>query len=259
MKNNTNCKVLATLIIFFSAIVLHGTSLAKEICPVPKNTGFANLKGPWELMAKMGMEGADMRFPITVRDENKPQTINKTFPIMGTPIEIKVKQYMPDLKWETSTVEQKGAGSVAKLSLKGKNLEQELWLSTDDPAKQAVSSEIGGIRIERLYNKNVLDKLMSESRNSRSTGILSVWIQDANIPLEFLVKTADTITIPGSKYKVTVTDYVPHYTLDTDTKKITSQSDKPVNPAIKIKLDDGEHVYEQWLWSKFKSFHHTEN
>ena len=33
-------------------------------------------------------------------------------------------------------------------------------------------------------------------------------------------------------------------------------SNKPVNPAIKINIDNGNDNYEQWLWSKFPSSPH---
>jgi hypothetical protein len=40
------------------------------------------------------------------------------------------------------------------------------------------------------------------------------------------------------------------------TKKIKNLSDKPINPAIKVRLEDEENSYEKWLWSKLPSSPH---
>jgi hypothetical protein len=45
--------------------------------------------------------------------------------------------------------------------------------------------------------------------------------------------------------------YVPHYTVDTTTKAVTSMSNKPVNPALQVTVSGGDETYDRWLWSKF--------
>jgi hypothetical protein len=94
--------------------------------------------------------------------------------------------------------------------------------------------------------------------DSRAVGILSIWPQDGNRPFECLAKTKETINIPRSKYKVSIAEYMPHYSIDTETKKVVSQSQKPVNPAVKVIIDDGKKTIERWLWSKFPSSPHEE-
>jgi hypothetical protein len=42
-----------------------------------------------------------------------------------------------------------------------------------------------------------------------------------------------------------------------DTRQVVSISDKPANPAIKIKVEAGGEATEQWLWSKFPSYPHA--
>ena len=46
--------------------------------------------------------------------------------------------------------------------------------------------------------------------------------------------------------------------IDTETKKVVSQSQKPVNPAVKVVIDDGKKTFERWLWAKFPSSPHEE-
>jgi hypothetical protein len=97
---------------------------------------------------------------------------------------------------------------------------------------------------------------MRKLTSSKSIGIVSVWGNNPNKPLEYVANTGDTITLPTSDYKLKILEYLPHYSIDTTTKKVTNMSNKPVNPAVKINLDNGNDNYEQWLWSKFPSSPH---
>ncbi len=216
------------------------------------------INGPWELLVQMGSEGQGLRFPIKVDDESKLQKLTDILPVLGTPIKIRLAQYLPDLKWDTTAVEDPNGGIVAKLTMKGEDLEQDIWLSSDDPAKQSVFSHIGGVKLKKLNNAGNIERLLREITDPDAVGIVTVWSDDAGSPTDFVVSRSETIAVPKSKYKVKVLDFLPHYSIDAETKKIVNRSDKAVNPAIKISLSDGENTYEQWLWSKFPLYPHGE-
>ncbi len=74
----------------------------------------ARLSGPWEIVVQMGMDGSMMRFPVKIANENKAATLNNVLPMMGSPIKIRLMQYLPDLKWETSIVEDPKGGQWCK-------------------------------------------------------------------------------------------------------------------------------------------------
>lgn len=216
------------------------------------------LAGPWELVVKIDLEGEGLRFPIRVSDENKPHKFGTNLPVKGTPVKIRLEEYVPDLKWDTTAAEHRGGGIVAKLIIKGKNLEQAILLSSDQPGRQSISSSIGGVAIRRLYDPNIAESLVRELTHPRAVGILSVWPEDSNRPSEYVVKTKETITIPRTEYKLTVIEYIPNYSIDTKTKKVVNRSEKPINPAVKVAIDDGQRTFEQWLWAKFPSSPHKE-
>jgi hypothetical protein len=177
---------------------------------------------------------------------------------MVTPIKIRLQHYLPDLKWETTAVKDTKGGIVAKLTIKGENLKQDIWLSPDDPPRQSISSSIGGVAIKKLYDPNRVGKLLQELIDSNAAGIVSIWPEDSNSPFEFVARKGDTIKVPKSKYTLSILDYVSHYSIDAETKNVINVSDKPVNPAIKVSVDDGKNIHEQWLWSKFPSSPHKE-
>ena len=79
------------------------------------------------------------------------------------------------------------------------------------------------------------------------------------MPFEFAAKVKDEIIIPKSEYKITILDYIPHYSIDVVANKVVNLSDEPVNPAIKVAVNDGKEVTERWIWSKFLSPPHQED
>lgn len=224
----------------------------------PKGTHPSFLKGPWELVVQVGMEGKSMSFPIAVSDENNPEKLDRILPVMGTPVKIKLSQYLPDLKWETTAVENKSGGIVAKLTITGENLNQDVWLSSNDPARQSITSSIGGVAIRKLRDPNTVEKLIRGLVDANTVGIVSVWHEGPNTPLEYMVKPGETLAVPKTKYKLSFLDYLSHYSIDTRTKKVVNRPDKAPNPAIKIRVDDGEKTYEQWLWARYPSSPHKD-
>lgn len=224
----------------------------------PKGPHHSFLTGPWELVVQMGMEGRSMSFPIVVSDENNLEKLDRVLPVMGTPIKIKLKQYLPDLKWETIAVEHTSGGIVAKLTITGENLKQDVWLSSNDPARQSITSSIGGVAIQKLRDPNKVEKLIRELVDANAVGIVSVWPEGPNVPLDYIVKPGETLTVSMSKYKLTFLDYLSHYSIDARTKKVINRPDRPPNPAIKIRVDDGEKTYEQWLWARYPSSPHKD-
>jgi hypothetical protein len=216
------------------------------------------LGGPWEIIVQTRLDGEALRFPLKVFDENKPQKLNAVLLIKDPPVEIRLEDYVPDLKWETNAVKHPGGQIAAKLLISSKNLKQELWLSPDDPARQSITSSIGGVSIKRIQDINNIEMLVRGLTDSRAVGILSIWPENGNQPFECIAKTSETISIPGSKYKVKIVEYLPHYSIDTKTKKVISQSQKPVNPAVKVIFDNGQKRIERWIWAKFPSSPHQE-
>ena len=257
MRAHTNAVRSRTVDIAVVAIVAVA-ALTNQSLAMPTGPHHWFLTGPWELVVKMGLEGEGLRFPLAVSDENKSHKLDTILPVMGTPMQVQLEKYVPDLKWETTAVKHHGGGIVAKLAIEGNGLEQEIWLSSGDPARQSVSSSIGSVAIRQLHDRNTAEKLVRGLVHPRAVGILSVWPEDSNSPLEYVANLAETITIPKSKYKLTVLEYMPHYSVDTGTKKVVNQSEKPINPAVKVAIDDGERTFEQWLWAKFPSSPHKE-
>ncbi len=213
--------------------------------------------GPWEVLVKMGLEGAGMLLPLSVANENKSQELSAVVPVAGTPLKVRLERYLPDLKWETTAREDPNGKPVAKLSLRGENLQQDIWLGARDRERQAITSHVGGVAIREL--PGLPDPAMlKELADPDTVGVLAVWLSEKDAPQVYAVKPGKGITLPGSPWKLSVLRYVPHYSIDRTTKEVKSLSDKPENPALEVRVEGDGKEHRQWLWSQFALVPHKQ-
>ena len=125
MKNVVKSKVYKRIINF--VLILSGllifTGQTYGYSPEMRRT---MLSGPWEIVVQSGMSGSMMSFPVKIDDENKSAALDEVLPLMGSPIKIRLMQYLPDFKWDTSIVEDPSGGAVVKINAKGENLNQDI-------------------------------------------------------------------------------------------------------------------------------------
>jgi hypothetical protein len=266
---------------------LAGIGLVVALCateaagqPASPHHGF--LGGPWEVLATMGHDGAALRLPLSIADENKPQKLQAVLPVMGTPVKVKLERYLPQVDWETAAVDDPNGGPAARLSLQGEGLQQKIWLCARDRERQSVSAHIGSVAIRELPPR-VDPQILQELTDPEVTGVLLVWLPETAVrspgqnptvreasPLVYTVRPGKVVTLagsgwptqnsasgPSSPWKLTMLRYVPHYSIDRQTKEVTSLSDHPENPALQIRVEGNGQTYEQWLWSLFAASPHA--
>ncbi len=242
---------------WLAGIALLATASVAGAAAQPASPHHEFLGGPWEVFIKMGLEGEAIRLPVSVADENKSQTLNMTAPVMGTPIKIKLERYLPDAKAEAAAVDDPNGGPVAKLSLRGENLQQDIWLSARDRERQSISAHIGSVAIRELP-RSPEAALVQELADPEVVGILLIWLSETDSPLVYAAKPGKSVTLAGSSWKLSVVRYVPHYSIDRQTKQVTNLSDKPENPALEIRTEKEGQEYRQWLWSQFAMSPHQQ-
>jgi hypothetical protein len=73
-------------------------------------------------------------------------------------------------------------------------------------------------------------------------------IEDVKVPLY------SEYTVPGSNLKVSVGDFLPDFRMEGAI--ITSFTPDPNNPAVKVKVVEGEEeLFDSWLYSRFPAIH----
>jgi hypothetical protein len=234
-------------------IVMAACAAGAAAQPASPHHGF--LGGPWEVLATMGHDGAALRTPLAIADESKPQKLQAVMPVMGTPFKVKLERYLPDVKWETTPVDDPNGGPVAMLSLRGEGLQQDVWLCARDRERQSISAHVGSVALRELP-AHVDPQLVQELADSDVTGVLLVWLSETSAPRAYAVRPGKVVSLTGSPWKLSMLRYVPHYSIDRQTKEVTSQSDRPENPALEIRVEGNGQKYQQWLWSLFASSPH---
>jgi hypothetical protein len=215
------------------------------------------LAGPWEIAINPSQGQAGV-FPVSVKDESKPQKLDRLLPVIGSPIKIRLDEYQPDLVWETSIVSAEHGGFVAELLFLGEGLNQTMYLMPDDPERKSITSSIGGVEVKELHNTKTTKETVKKFLSPDTVGIVTVRFNDSEgkaVTADYAVSKGATINLPESSATLKISDYLPHYSIDQTTKKIVNISDEPINPAIKIKFNDGKDDYEKWLWSGHSSPH----
>lgn len=223
----------------------------------PRAQMIQGIKGPWELTVSLGSQDSGIVFPVEVTDEDAQQTLSQSFPVLGSPIQVKVLQYCPDLKWKIIVAEDSNRGPVASITIAGKGAEQEIVLLADVPEKRAVTASIGGLAIRELHNTSSVPMLLEKMANEKAIGILTFWTDPNAPPQELVVKAGDSFRVPGTPYTADILAYMPHYSIDRETKEIKNYSDQPANPALKVRLSDEGITHEQWVWSNFDASPHA--
>lgn len=221
------------------------------VCAGASGPHDAFLKGPWEVMVRVGLDGDTLHFPIQVKDESKAQTLDQLLPVRKTPVTVSFRHYVPNLGWDMRCLDDPQAGHVAQLSLQGPDLSQPVWLDSMNPQKRAVSSRIGGVEIKAWQNSRTSASLFKEIVMPEAVGVLSAWDGPSDVPVESVVTPGDVIGLKASKVRLTVRRYVPHYSVDKDTKAVVSLSTEPVNPAILVRAEVQGKAQERWVWSRF--------
>ncbi len=75
---------------------------------------------------------------------------------------------------------------------------------------------------------------------------------------EYTVKLNSELKIPNSDLKVAVGDFLPEFKMSGNT--VTSASNTPNNPAVRIKVYEGsKEIFKGWLYSKFPTVHPFEH
>lgn len=75
---------------------------------------------------------------------------------------------------------------------------------------------------------------------------------------EYTIKLGSEFEIPGSGLKVAVGEFLPEFIMSKS--KITSASNEPKNPAVRIEVfESSKSIFKGWLYSKYPTVHPFEH
>lgn len=83
---------------------------------------------------------------------------------------------------------------------------------------------------------------------------LEIVDKNTNNSQQVAIKLGSEYQIPNSNIKIKVGEFLPDFRMDGLT--ITSASNEPKNPAVRVTIYEGEkEIFKGWLYSKFPTIH----
>ncbi|MDA8079189.1 MAG: DUF2155 domain-containing protein [Nitrospiraceae bacterium] len=88
--------------------------------------------------------------------------------------------------------------------------------------------------------------------------VLAVEDKKTKKTTDYTVNLNSDLKIPNSNLKVVVGDFLPDFKMDG--LNITSMSNEPNNPAVRVKVMEGDkEIFKGWLYQKFPTIHPFEH
>jgi len=112
-----------------------------------------------------------------------------------------------------------------------------------------------GIRSRRGLNAKWgfqlrLDDFILE-RYGEPVETLRAEVHQKNVAAEFPVKVGSMFHLGGTDYDFTILRYVPDFFIDLKTKKVSSKSNQPNNPALQVEIAKDDQTKKAWIFAKF--------
>ena len=102
------------------------------------------------------------------------------------------------------------------------------------------------------------DAAASKENESRLTVLWSEQNVTAHFPIKLDVEQTlapkDKPATAENTYRIKILRYVPDFTVDTQTRQVSSRSDEPNNPALQIAVSGPGGSNHRWLFAKFPEF-----
>ncbi|MCD6288248.1 MAG: cytochrome c biogenesis protein ResB [Candidatus Hydrogenedentes bacterium] len=126
------------------------------------------------------------------------------------------------------------------------------------PGKEGTSRKVfgGAYTVEVL---RIVPDFKMEQSSTDVTATIELTEPDSSRTVRVAAKEGHTETIFDGKYKVEVLRVIPDFRMDLDSRKIVSASDSYNNPAVQIKLTQGDQEETRWLFSMYPGVHMSAN
>jgi hypothetical protein len=218
------------------------------------------------------MPGQELFLECRLGDSNPPKTIESVLPIpvpmapqelnhtVSLPAPwapIQVKQYLPRAVRDQNVVpvdDEQGQPSVL-LSVDGPTGTFDRWLVAGDAERNRLVSLIATWRYMSVADPQQRDDLYHQFEQELTrTPMLRVTRTGSDEFGELPAKPGETRTFENLGVTVTVRLFYSDFGLRDDTKEPVNRSEKRLNPAALVEIDDHGKKQEQWVFAKFRDF-----
>ncbi len=170
---------------------------------------------------------------------------------------IRLKQYLPKASLEQEVVPDKsGKGRPAiQIAIEGATQSYNRWLLAGQPERDRLTSFIGTWRYVAVANEQERDELHRQfAEELTRKPKLIIHGTDGDTQKTVPCEKGRSATIKELGCRIRVLEFYPHYGLDLDAKKPVNRSEKRLNPAALIEIEQNGKTEQRWVFGKFPQF-----
>jgi hypothetical protein len=248
------------LLYVVTGAVLHGVSPTAAQSP-GSGHGFHPPMPDQELFLECRLGNSSppttIEFVLPISVPMAPLELNHTVTLPAPWAPIQVKQYLPRAVRDQNVVpvdDEQGQPSVL-LSVEGPTGTFDRWLVAGDAERNRLVSLIGTWRYMAVADPQQRDELFRQFEQELTrTPMLRITRVGSDEFAELPAKPGETRTFENLGVTVTVRRFYSDFGLRDDTKEPINRSDKLLNPAALVEIDDHGKKEEQWVFAKFSDF-----
>jgi hypothetical protein len=195
--------------------------------------------------------------PLKLASPTVPATLEQIVQLPAPLAPIKLVQYLPSAKLKQDVLPDKSKKSppAVQISVEGPTQSYQAWLAAGDPERNRLVSLIGTWRYMAVGDVRQRDDLFGQFQTELTRDpriIVSRGEDGAHCELPLRIGESQTAGSLGCKIRVR--SFFGHFAMDDKTRKPTNVSDKRLNPAALVEVEDGSTKEERWVFAKFPEF-----
>jgi len=239
-------------------VLLHSTTVAAAPPqghgahpPMPDQRYFVQcrLNAPGE--PKIVEAAVELASPVVAAELT--QTVE--LPAPGSPL--RLTRYLPNAKREQRVhpVEGGKGKPAVELSIVGPTQSFRRWLVADEMERNRLISLIGTWRYMSVADRSQRDELFEQFRSERTRKPkLRIGRADGSAARGLDALPGDARHLEDLGCTVRVVEFLPHFAMNGTTSKPANQSDKRLNPAVRVEIEAGGQKEIRWVFAKFPGF-----
>jgi hypothetical protein len=112
------------------------------------------------------------------------------------------------------------------------------------------------VAYQKLPSQNLIDTQIRRAVSlMRPVNVIELTIPETGEKKTYPAEVGSKSRVEGTDYNVEVLRYVPDFLIDTATGQVTTRSQLPNNPAVRVRIDGPAGPQETWLFAKFPTMH----
>jgi hypothetical protein len=189
------------------------------------------------------------------KEQVLPVVVGREYRLRDGSSLLRITDRVPHAAMTASIVEDKrrDINPAIRISMEGHERNASGWLfakeDTDTPFfDNAVSIRYLSCGTEQEYHRALLDAATPGQER------LMVRVPGVDTVETFPVEIGTSFPVRDTDYVLEILRYLPDFSLDPVTGEPINASDEPRNPAIEVKLSDGERSLKRWAFALFPEF-----